>query len=508
MSDRVSGLVAAIALTMAACVSSSAGTPPAGEEPGVATRTIGKTGPRVLDVGGGGGALTFRGGDGGSGDDSRAEQHGEQGNGVTFWIWTSGTRAVLPDFEGELWRDERVFPLIQVHADKPDEPGRNAPQVGGQGLETDYSLVDEWEGKNPEAVAQQVAGWVDWFDEQFTTHGRGDLRYALWLNGWGAVSHEQEFLHNRRNCWVLGRNPADALDAPISERARVGSWFSAAGVALNREWSSRFCDRLDSELDARNLAAPEALHFDVEGVFDINKIADWWEAALDDPRAEREFIDGEHTLRELARTAPAFWPEYGTHARRNRPFVAWAEGISMRATDNVLWEGFWKQAREHWPEIKLSNFKLTPGTPEMPFFLEKLGMEIDNAKLRHATHAAPTLYPLNDWAFENGRVTVEDHLFRFGARATGHPIVDMNKLSYLVAKRRMDASLASGMRVVPWVRPPNPEKLDLEHTARIIRYGMSRGIDEFILWSDGAYDWSDLIREIDRLGEGLNRGEQ
>lgn len=425
---------------------------------------------------------------------SKRQAQGEEVEAETFWVWIPPSRSQQPTLDEAYWQDPSVFPLIQAHVDWPDQPGRNAPGARVPGIGTRYDDVDSWDGKNPEAAAEQMLGWTAWYRDQLASRGRGEFRYALWLNGFGAPPHGgHDPLRNRRNVWTLGRNPLDAVDAPISDRARVGVVFSEQGRALNGEWSRRYCERFDRGLESLDLDPPTALHFDFEGAFDLATVNEWWEPALADPRARTEKIDGRRTLRDWARDAPPFFPESGTFASRNRPFNLWILGPAMEATEFVLWEGFWRQAREVWPEVRLSNFQLTPATPRHPFPYEYLGSEIRKVRLRHATHASPVLYPLNDWAFENGRVTVADQLTRFGRKASGNARRDLNELNFQVAKARLDACLDNGMKAVPWIRPPDPQSLDMDRTAELIRYGRSRGVREWILWSPDAYDWSNLL---------------
>ncbi len=415
----------------------------------------------------------------------------------TFWVWIPPSRSGLPTFREAYWSDPRVFPLIQAHVDLPDRAWWNAPGSRGYGGDTNYEDTESWAGKNPEAAADQMVGWTLWYRQQLRALGRREFRYALWLNGFGAPPHGgEDFFHNRRNVWTLGRNPADAIDAPISDRARVGSLYSEQGRALNAEWSRRFCERFDRRARRSRLGPPAALHFDMEGVFDLASIDEWWDPALRDERAGSEIVDGQRTMRQLARLAPNFDPAAGTYARRNKPFLMWIMGVASRATEYVLWEGFWKQAREIWPDVQLSNYQLTPASDRHPFPFEYVGSEISNVRLRYVTHAAPVLYPLNDWAFENGRVSVADQLARFGKRARGNTRRDLNQLNFLIAKARLDACLDNGMSVVAWVRPPDRDRLNMAQTVRLIRYGRRRGVRQWILWSEDTYDWSELLRRV------------
>ncbi len=414
-----------------------------------------------------------------------------------FWVWTPPNRSSLPTFREGYWQDPRVFPLIQAHVDLPDKPWWNAPGSRGYGVDTNYEDTESWAGKNPEAAADQMVGWTLWYRQQLRALGRREFRYALWLNGFGSPPHGGEsVLHNRRNVWTLGRNPEDAIDAPISDRARVGSLYSARGRELNAEWSRRFCERFDERARRSRLRAPTALHFDLEGVFDLSTIDEWWEPALRDARADTEVVDGRRTMRQLARLAPAFDPGAGTYARRNKPFLMWIMGVASRATEYVLWEGFWKQARAIWPDVQLSNYQLTPASARHPFPFEYVNSEINNVRLQYVTHAAPVLYPLNDWAFENGRISVADQLARFGKRARGNARRDLNRLNYQMAKARLDACLNNGMPVVAWIRPPDRDRLNMDQTVRLIRYGRRQGVRQWILWSEDTYDWSELLRRV------------
>lgn len=367
-------------------------------------------------------------------------------------------------------------------------------------MDTPYDLVDSWEGKNPEATARQVIGWANWFRDQYRdTLGRDEFKYLFWLNGLGALPYPgNDFSRNRRNTWTLGRNIADGLDDDsLDDRSRVGSWFMAEGLALNSEWSARFFPEMEAARRSRALPPPAGLHFDLEGIFDFDKTAQWWPVAMNDRRAYSERLDGRNTLARLARRAPRFDYERGTYAKVNKPFLNWLMGVTREIEDYVMWEAYWKHAREIWPEIPLSNFKLVPASSVNPSPMPKLGEQIEQAELRYASHAAPVLYRMKDYVYENGLVTPADHVRRYGGTPTGDELEDKILANYLGARARLDSAIDSGMPVVPWVMSPQ-EDFDLEHTAMLIRHGLERGVREWLLFSAEPYDWGELIAELDR----------
>lgn len=418
-----------------------------------------------------------------------------------YWVWIPGSRADQPSMHEGYWHLSGVYPLIQAHVNAPDRPSRNPPGVRGFGKGVKYGKSESWEGKRPEAAARQMVAWVRYYKLRMRRIGRPDFKYALYLNGFGGLNlygKHPDPMKNRRNVWALGQNPKDALTADIDPRARLGAWFGANGRRLNAEWSRRFVKDFEVVRKRKKLPVPTALHFDVEGIYNINNIRLWWEPALADPRAQTELIDGEHTLVELAGQAPPLDTSISVHRKKNRDFSVWADSVNVVASEYALWQGFWKQARQVWPEVSLSNFGMTPGSEQSPYPLEKLGMERTNATLRYATHAAPYLYPLKSWAFENGKVSVAQHMKRYepNAQLTGDEDRDLSSMNLAMAKARIDAAVASGLKVSPWLRPPS-RQLNQEDLAALIQYGNERGVGEWILWSKNGYDWTGVLELVE-----------
>ena len=193
---------------------------------------------------------------------------------------------------------------------------RHAPKHHPPLVNTRFERVNSWEGKNPELAAEQLLGWVEYYQERLNQIGRTEYKWTFHLNGFGAVPDAGDnFLFNRRNVWALGRNPLDRLyDPDLNDRAQTAGFFSAEGRALNSEWTRRFMLYFENEREDRGLLPPASVHMDVEGIFDMSSIDQWWPASLATPRANTEKIDGVKTLAQYAAEAPEFFPEYGTFA--------------------------------------------------------------------------------------------------------------------------------------------------------------------------------------------------
>lgn len=469
------------------------------------------------DGGGSGGGGSGGGGDGdfggsadGRDDDTQDPPPGDDGSGggdgsgsgdpfadVTFWVWMPASMHDMPTFEEPYWQDPRVFPLIQPNISWPDIAERHAPGRRPPLVNTQFERVNSWEGKNPELSAEQLLSWAAYYDERLEQIGRSEYKWTFHLNGFGALSDARDkYLVNRRNAWTLGRNPLDRLyDPELDERAQTGGFFSAEGRRLNSEWTRRFIAHFESRRGALGVEPPASVHMDLEGIFDMSTIDQWWAASLETPRAHTELIDGEKTLAQYAAEAPPFFPEYGTYAIRNHPFLRWAVGVKIRCEDWVMWDAFFKHVHAAWGDIPISNYDVVPGTREHPYPMSNKGMDVNNAAMRYLNCAAPVTYPIEDWAVNGVFTSVADQAIRFGLPADA----TVGEVSLALGKARLNASVGTGMRTAPWIIRPTEDGMTVDQTAALIAHALDLGVKEIMLFSGHGYDWSEVLARADQI---------
>ncbi|MFU8828197.1 MAG: hypothetical protein ACNA8P_02075 [Phycisphaerales bacterium] len=407
-----------------------------------------------------------------------------------FWVWTPIISS-QPATQFSFWERENVFPIVRTLISVPFAHGFNAPgrplpprrfNPDGTPLEVD-----------PQASAHQLFGYIDWHRDDLLSRGRSNFKYAIWPQNWAGRNDDPSL--DVRNGFTLGGNPRDRLDQTLHQNAEYESFYAAHGIALNKQWSQAFVTHLDSMLQSNGLPKPTALFFDLEAAFTNRKAMYWWTAALEDPRADTELIDGMYTMRQIEAMAPAYDPNREIWRPVNREMLAYTYSVSMRVLDYALWEGFWKQAREVWPNVVLSNYGLYGAAPSQPVLMERVGAEVKNASLRFADFASPIMYGYPSYAI-NTAESVPVHLTRLGSSATGDPSVDRRRLTVVYHKARLDALAAAEKPIAPWICPPSFAGLELEDTLEIMRHGSDLGVRNWLFWSQHPYDWSDIVIAI------------
>jgi hypothetical protein len=409
-----------------------------------------------------------------------------------FWVWTT-SRAQDLSMDESHWNLENVFPLVCAMVNVPFSHGFNAPgypvpvrQVGPDG---EPLAID------PAASAQQMFGLIAWHREELLDLGRSNFKYAIWPQNWGSRHHTNPELE-LQNIFALGGNPRDRLaDTSLPQDAAYESFYAAQGIALNRQWSEAFVESLDARLASAGIPDPSALFFDLEASFTNRKAMHWWTAALEDPRATTELIDGIHTMAEIEEMAPEYDPSQEIWRPVNRQMYAYTASVAHRVLDYALWEGFWKQAAEVWPNAVRSNYSLYGGTGANGVPVPRLYASLKAAPLRFADFASPIMYGFPDYAI-NAADTMEEHMDRYNVSASGDVTTDRRRLTVAFHKARIDALSDAGVQVAPWVSPPDYAGLTVQDTIEVMKHGTDRGVQNWLLWSHYDYDWAPIIQAV------------
>ena len=233
----------------------------------------------------------------------------------------------------------------------------------------------------------------------------------------------------------------------------------------------------------------------------------WWTAALDDPRADTELVDGLYTMSQIDQMAPSYDASREIWRPENRAMYAYVRSVAQRVLEHAIWEGFWAQAADVWPNAILSNYDLHGGTSAEGVPDARLGVSVKSAPLRHADYASPILYGFPDWAI-NGADTLTDHMERFGVADTGDPALNRRKLTVAFHKARIDALAESGIAMAPWISPPDFADLTIMDTVEVMKHGTDRGVRHWLLWSQHDYEWTPILQAVTAYAEQHHAGNQ
>ncbi len=381
--------------------------------------------------------------------------------------------------------------------------------------------------KWPEYAAWQTVDWVEYMEERLagSEFSRIHFKYALMLQGAqgpapGQDPHsETEF----ENCWKMVRSPQDAVTTGVDARADAANWFSENGLADATAWGQVYANEFLNRLDGRTgsngqkLPLPSAFHLDYENITDRERLFEYLAIADADGRSSTELIDGELTLDDHLAAAPAktTWPKLWNQTSH---YQIWFYAVDKRVSEYAIWEGYLKHFNPEDIGADVSNWLFVPGTCQYqyPMWQPDNGSNIFETafaryKPAHMTHAAPVLYP-PDISKQTNFGTVGEQLNRLGLISSGNLENDINLIWETMCKRRLDACVANGMNVVPWIayrgyRNGTSEAVYWETGQQItfsdqtydaiLDYAISLGIDDFILWENtqgaGEYDWFDVI---------------
>lgn len=415
---------------------------------------------------------------------------------VQFWVWGEVSHRHL-SVDDEYWANENVFPIIRSLVNVPFAHGFNAPGYPvpqrRMGPDGEPLLVDT------EAAAQQVFGYIDWYRTNLLARGRTEYKYAIWTQNWGKRNTTDPDA-DPSNVFTLGGNYRDKLQVDLPGNAEFESLYAANGILLNKMWSAGFVEHLDLLLDSNGIEAPTALFFDLEAAFTNRTAMRWWTAALEDPRANTELVDGQYTMAQIDAQAPDYDPDQEIWRPVNRQMYAYTNSVCHRVLEYALWEGFWKQAKEVWPDVLVSNYGLHGGTSDSPVPIARLNAKTSSAPLRFADYASPTLYGFPTYAI-NAADTLSDHLARFDVEETGNEAIDRNALVVKFHKARLKALTDAGTEVAPWICPPEFVNLSQEETIEIMNYGTDLGVRNWLLWSQDQYDWTPIIEAVSEYAE-------
>ncbi len=461
---------------------------------------------------------------------------------LRFWVWCGSSEMSNP---GTHWSIENAFPAIRTDLRFPWRQAGQKPPAYGSWTHPSYYFFnyetpswhqtkldetndpdnfDDSAHKWPQYAAWQTVDWVEYMEERLagSEFNRTRFEYALMLQGAQGLAPPQDpFSHTEfENCWKLVRSPQDAVATSGDARADAANWFSMSGLEDASGWGKVYADEFHARLAARtdssggSLPPPTAFHLDYENVTDREVLFEYLDEASTDTRSSIELIDGELTLDEHLAVAP----DTNSGAKiwnQSSRYQIWFYAIDKRVSEYAIWDGYLKHFETHYPSAEISNWLFVPGTCEYqyPMWQPDNGANIYETAIaryvpKHMTQAAPVLYPPNV-AAQTAFGTVSEQLDRLGLTSTGSVEDDINLIWETMCKRRLDACVANGMSVVPWIAYRgyrNGTKYwetgqaitfsDQTYDA-ILDYAISLGINDFILWENTSgtseYDWFDVI---------------
>lgn len=235
-----------------------------------------------------------------------------------------------------LWTVDNVFPMARIFL----------PSTIGAPSEEAVALADKIE--QTQAFFQSV--------------NRSYNQYSVFVQGFGG-----------RDGLSLMNHPDDAISVEFGTQGP----FVANGINECRTFSEAFFAALKSELDSRSLPYPVALHTDYEGnMGNLAGALNWMDAALVDPRATTEIIDGENTFERLATTftmtdgAPLSWNEQENYYNTlsNRPLRMFVDNVRKKIRNYALFVSYWEPAKKYFPNVVTSNYQEFAASYENPVY--------------------------------------------------------------------------------------------------------------------------------------------
>ena len=291
-----------------------------------------------------------------------------------------------------LWAVEGVAPLMRVRCDVSDEaPGYSS-----------YALT-------PVGVAQGIADWVEYSQARRTAAGSTLQRHSFFVQNWGMPSDTPD--ENITNTFTLCRNWDDRVtDVGLSDANRIHTPWCENGISQLRAWTEEFMAELAAQLDARNLPAPNDLHWDFEGrplTQPLLGSTGLWDALQADARWSANSIDGDpaNTMENLwaaARKSDGSAMTVNTAAtiftQANAEFEAWSGVVFARAAEYAIAQALYEPARATFPGILCGNYNFLPRTPIQTWWRLTKSFSprsvFAGTSLPYSDFASPEVYPI------------------------------------------------------------------------------------------------------------------
>jgi hypothetical protein len=370
---------------------------------------------------------------------------------VSHHLWlapyssTSGGNPVY-DSAHELWGMPGVAPIARVRCDAQDLPPGYSSYA--------YTAAGAAEG---------VANWVEYSVACARAAGRELGRYGFYIQNSGEPP--TDVTANRTNTVTLCRHWSDrVVDVEVTDAAAVNTPWCENGIAGLQAWMVDFLNALDVELVARNLPAPNDLHWDFEGRVLAGSAlplpTGFWAAMQADNRWDTNSIDGNpaNTMANLwaaARTstgaAMTLDTASGMFTQANAEFEAWLTQVYYRASEYALAQAVYEPARAKFPGIQCGNYAFVPRLSNQTWYRVSKAYsprtQYASFDLPLSDYAVAVAYPITNSAIDaNSPGRLADWFEVYGLEYTGDAATDYRtfNIEYTKADLRAQRSYYTG----------------------------------------------------------------